>query len=193
MQNDPIQKLIAFHADNKRMPSYSEMAELFGFKSKNAVYRLVQKLLDAGTVAKDSMGRLIPTNMFSEIPMLGSVKAGLPSATDEALIDDTVNLNDLLIQKRGETYLMTVDGDSMIDAHIADGDLVIAERTNTARDGQIVIANVDGEFTMKYLRRDAKNPNKIWLEPANKKFKNIYPENNLDIVAVVKGVVRKYK
>ena len=175
------------------MPSYSEMAELFGIKSKNAVYRLVQKLLDAGTVAKDSMGRLIPTNMFSEIPMLGSVKAGLPSATDEALIDDTVNLNDLLIQKRGETYLMTVDGDSMIDAHIADGDLVIAERTNTARDGQIVIANVDGEFTMKYLRRDDKNPSKIWLEPANKHFKNIYPENNLDIVAVVKGVVRKYK
>ncbi len=193
MPNDPLQKIIAFHSDNKRMPSYSEMAELFGFKSKNAVYRLVQKLLDSGSVAKDSLGRLVPTNMFSEIPMLGSVKAGLPSATDEALIDDTVDLNDLLIRKRGETYLMTVDGDSMIDAHIANGDLVIAERTNTARNGQIVIANVDDEFTMKYFRQDTKNPDRVWLEPANKNFSNIYPENGMEIVAVVRGVVRKYK
>lgn len=192
MQNDPLQKIIAFNATHKRMPSYSEMAELFGFKSKNAVYRLVQKLLDSGSVAKDSLGRLIPTNMFSEIPMLGSVKAGLPSPTDEVL-DDTVDLNDLLIRKRGETYLMTVDGDSMIDAHIANGDLVIAERTSTARDGQIVIANVDDEFTMKYFRQDTKNPDRVWLEPANKNFENIYPENGMEIVAVVRGVVRKYK
>lgn len=186
--NDPLQTLIAFHADHKRMPSYSEMAELFGFKSKNAVARVISKLIDAGTLAKDSMGRLIPTSIFSEIPLVGSVKAGLPSATDEA-IDETVDLNDLLIQKRGSTYMVTVDGDSMIDAHIEDGDMVIAERTNSARDGQIVIANVDGEFTMKYFR--TKN-GKSWLEPANKNFKNIYPEQNLDIVAVIKGVVRKY-
>jgi len=192
MQNDPAQKIMSFHADHKRMPTYSEMMGLFGFKSKNAVYRLVQKLLDAGSVAKDAAGRLVPTNLFNEIPMLGSVKAGLPSPTDEVL-DDTVDLNDLLIRKRGETYLMTVDGDSMIDAHIANGDLVIAERTNTARDGQIVIANVDDEFTMKYFRQDVKNPNKVWLEPANKHFKNIYPENGMEIVAVVRGVVRKYK
>ncbi len=77
----------------------------------------------------------------------------------------------------------------MIDAHIADGDIVIAERTNTAKDGDIVIAQVDGEFTMKYLR--SKN-NKLWLEPANKNFKPIYPEYELSIVAVIRGVVRKY-
>ena len=173
------------------MPTYSEMMGLFGFKSKNAVYRLVQKLIEAGTVTKDAMGHLLPGAMFSEIPMLGSVKAGFPSATEDAL-EDTVNLNDLLIQKRDLTYLVEVDGDSMIDAHIEDGDMVIAERTNTARDGQIVIANVDGEFTMKYFRQDPKNPAKAWLEPANKRFSNIYPEHNLEIVAIVKGVIRKY-
>lgn len=187
--NDHLKQLIAFHASKKRMPSYSEMMDLFGFKSKNAVFRLVQKLLDEGQVAKDSLGRLIPTNLFSEIPMLGSVKAGFPSATEE-LVEETINLNDFLIAKRDKTYLIEVDGDSMIDAHIADGDLVIAERTETARDGQIVIANVDGEFTMKYLRHDKKG--RPYLEPANKDFYNIYPENNLDIVAVVRGVVRKY-
>ncbi len=191
MNNDQSKKLIDFHTSKKRMPTYSEMMELFGFKSKNAVYRLVQKFIDAGIVTKDAMGRLVPTNIFSEVPILGSVKAGFPSATEE-LVEETINLNDFLIQKKDKTYLIEVDGNSMIDAHITDGDMVIAERTNTARDGQIVIANVDGEFTMKYFRQDAKNPHKVWLEPANKDFENIYPENGMEIVAVVKGVVRKY-
>lgn len=173
------------------MPSYSEMMELFGFKSKNAVYRLVQKFIDANIVTKDAMGKLIPSNIFTEVPMLGSVKAGFPSATEE-LVEETINLNDFLIQKRDKTYMIEVDGDSMIDAHIADGDMVIAERAITAKDGQIVIANVDGEFTMKYFRQDAKNPNRVWLEPANKNFDNIYPENGMEIVAIIKGVVRKY-
>lgn len=173
------------------MPSYSEMMELFGFKSKNAVYRLVQKFIDAGIVVKDKMGHLIPTNIFTEVPMLGSVKAGFPSATEE-LVEETINLNDFLIQKRDKTYMIEVDGDSMIDAHIADGDMVIAERATFAKDGQIVIANVDGEFTMKYFRQDNKNPHKVWLEPANKNFENIYPENGMEIVAIIRGVVRKY-
>jgi repressor LexA len=191
MDQNKSKQLINFYSSKKRMPSYSEMMELFGFKSKNAVYRLVQKFLDAGIVAKDAMGHLIPTNIFTEIPMLGSVKAGFPSPTEE-LIEESINLNDFLIQKRDKTYMIEVDGNSMIDAHIADGDMVIAERATSARDGQIVIANVDGEFTMKYFRQDPKNPQKAWLEPANKDFENIYPENGMEIVAVIKGVVRKY-
>lgn len=191
MQEDYLKQLMTFYSSKKRMPTYSEMMGLFGFKSKNAVYRLVQKLLDAGTVAKDAMGRLLPGDLFNEVPLLGSVKAGFPSATEEALLD-TVNLNDLLIQRRDATYLVEVDGDSMIDAHIKDGDLVIAERTDTARDGQIVIANVDGEFTMKYFRQDPKRPGKTWLEPANRNFSKIYPENGMEIVAVIKGVIRTY-
>lgn len=190
MQNDSQNKLINFYTSHKRMPSYSEMLALFGFKSKNAVYRLVQKFLDAGIVTKDSMGHLIPSAFFNEIPMLGSVKAGFPAATDEQL-DETINLNDFLIQKKDKTYMIIVDGDSMIDAHIEDGDMVIAERTHVARDGQIVVANVDGEFTMKYFRQNQKT-GKVWLEPANKNFENIYPEHDLQIVAIIKGVVRKY-
>lgn len=188
MHNESQHKLIGFYTTNKRMPSYSEMMELFGFKSKNAVFRLVQKFIDAGVVAKDSMGKLVPTNMFDEIPLLGSVKAGFPSPTE--LVEETVNLNDLLIQKRDTTYLVTVDGDSMIDAHIADGDLVIAEKTTTARSGDIVIAQIDGESTMKYLRYDTKgNP---WLEPANENYAPIYPEESFEIIAIIRGVIRKY-
>ena len=174
------------------MPTYTEMMKLFGFKSKNAVFRVVEKLLDAGLVAKDHLGRLIPTKSFAEnihsIQMAGFVTAGLPATVEEELAD-TVNLDELLVQNKALTYMLEVDGDSMIDAHIEPGDMVIVERANIAKDGQIVIAEVDGEFTMKYFKKEG---NKVWLEPANKNYKPIYPEHSLNINAVVKAVIRKY-
>ena len=192
MNNDHKNKLIAFYERENRMPTYTEMMALFGFKSKNAVSRLVDKLMDIGMVDKDRLGRLVPTESFnaslSDVPLLGLVKAGFPSPSEDVL-ETTINLNSFLIQKKDSTYILEVDGDSMIDAHIADGDMVIAERTENARDGQIVIAEVDGEFTMKYFRKQG---TKIWLEPANKDFKPIYPVHDLQVRAIVKGVIRKY-
>ena len=186
--NEYKNKLSSFYGSHNRMPTYTEMMRLFGFKSKNSVSRLVEKLMDAGFIDKDPLGRLIPTNMMSEVPLLGLVKAGFPSPSEDVL-ETTINLNNYLIRKKDSTYILEVDGDSMIDAHIADGDMVIADRTNTARDGEIVIAEVDGEYTMKYFRKEG---SKVWLEPANKDFHNIYPENDLQIKAIVKGVIRKY-
>ncbi len=187
MQENQKQKLIDFYKNEKRMPTYTEMLKIFDFKSKNAVARLVEKFIDAGIVSKDYLGRLIPLKSFSEIPMLGLVKAGFPSDVDE--LNDTINLDEYLAPKKGSTYMLTVDGDSMIEAHISDGDMVLVEKQNTARDGDIVIANVDGEFTMKYFR---KNGDKVYLQPANKDFKNIYPTNQLTIIGIVKAVIRKY-
>jgi repressor LexA len=192
MKNIYQAKLESFYEENKRMPSYSEMAKLFRFKSKNAVFKVVEKLMTAGLVAKDHLGRLIPSESFTEnitsVPMLGFVTAGFPATVEEELAD-TVNLDDLLIKNKPLTYLLEVDGDSMIDAHIKPGDMVLVEKTNQAKDGDIIIAEVDGEFTMKYLRKAG---NKVWLEPANKNYKPIYPEHSLNINAVVKAVIRKY-
>jgi repressor LexA len=67
--------------------------------------------------------------------------------------------------------------------------MVLVERTNKAKDGEIVVAEVDGEFTLKYFRQSG---NKVWLEPANKKYKPIYPTESLKITAKVKAVIRKY-
>ncbi|HRH25065.1 MAG TPA: S24 family peptidase [Candidatus Paceibacterota bacterium] len=184
----PIEQLKKFYNREKRMPSYSEMMSLFGFKSKNAVYRLVQKMLSNGVVEQDHLGRLLPTSIFNDIPMGGLVKAGLPSSVDAQ--SESVNLNDLLISKKNETYLLEVDGDSMIEAHIEPGDMVVVERTQNAKEGDIVIAMVDREHTMKYFRKDSLG--KIYLQPANKAYKNIYPSESLEIVGVVRGVVRKY-
>lgn len=182
------QKILSFYSTHKRMPVYREMMSILGFKSKNAVYKLVQKLIDEGAVEKDSSGRLIPKKLMGEVPLLGLVKAGFPSAAEEEILD-SMNLDEFLIRRKDATYLLEVDGDSMIDAHIAPGDLVVAERTSVARDGDIVIAEVDGDWTMKYFRQKL---GRIWLDPANKKYKPIYPTQELKIAAVVKGVVRKY-
>lgn len=181
-------KILDFYKKHKRMPVYREIMTLIGFKSKNAVYKLVEKLVEQGIVEKDASGKLIPKNLMGEVPILGLVKAGFPATAEEQVLD-TMSLDEFLIEKKEATYLLEVDGDSMIDAHIADGDLVIAERTNKAKDGDIVVAEVDGEWTMKYYRE--KN-GKQWLEPANKHFKPIYPTESLTIAAIVKGVVRKY-
>lgn len=182
------EKINSFYQSNKRMPSYSEMMKMFGFKSKNAVYRLVNKMIDAGLVAKDKLGRLVPNKILGEIPLLGTVKAGVPAMAEEDVLD-TLSLEDLFADKQGSTYILEVDGDSMIEAHIEEGDLVIVEKSENAKDGQIVIADVDGEFTMKYYKTNGK---KIWLEPANKKYKAIHPEEYLKVIAIVKGVIRKY-
>ncbi|OGI71727.1 repressor LexA [Candidatus Nomurabacteria bacterium RIFCSPHIGHO2_02_FULL_35_13] len=188
MKNIYQTKLETFYGKNKRMPTYSEMMELFSFKSKNAVFKTVNKLIEAEIVAKDHLGRLMPTKSFGEVPMLGFVTAGFPATVEEELAD-TVNLDDLLVKNKASTYMLEVDGDSMIDAHIEKGDMVLVEKTNQAKDMEIVIAEVDGEFTMKYFRKDG---NKTWLEPANKNYKPIYPTQSLNIVAVLKAVIRKY-
>lgn len=189
------EKLLSFYQSHRRMPTYAEMMKLFDFKSKNAVYRVVTKLIAAGIVTKDRLGKLIPSDTFDEMPMVGFVTAGLPAPV-EVLTDAanasgqaTLNIEDYLVRKKSNSYLFEVQGDSMIEAYIADGDMVIAERTNTAKDGDIIIAQIDGEFTMKYLRSKG---GKLWLEPANKKYKPIYPEYELSIVAIVRGVMRKY-
>ncbi len=187
MQDNYKDKIFGFYHSKKRMPTYAEAATLLGFKSKNAVAKVVDKLVEAGMVTKDHLGRLVPTSLMDEVPMLGFVKAGFPSAVEE--LSETISLDDFLIQKKETTYMLEVDGDSMIDAHIAPGDRVLAERTNRAKDGQIVIAEVDGEWTMKYFREKG---GKVWLEPGNKKYKPIYPTEELRIAAIVKAVLRKY-
>lgn len=188
MQNEYKNKIQNFYEKNRRMPTYSEMMKIFGLKSKNAIFKIVDKMVDMGLVAKDHLGRLVPTREFGEIPILGTIKAGFPSDEEEVVLD-TVNLDEMLVKNKGLTYLLEVDGDSMIDAHIEKGDMVLVEKTDHAKSGDIVVAEVDGEFTMKYYREKSGKP---YLEPANKNYKPIYPKYDLKINAIVKAVIRKY-
>jgi len=181
-----ITALRSFYGDHNRMPSYTEMLGLFGFASKNAVFKVVKKLIDAGFISKD--GRtIVPTDLLTGIRVLGDVQAGFPTPSEESLID-TMNLDQWLIGNREATYMLTVSGDSMRDAGILEGDVVLVERTNNPRVGQIAIAEVDGNWTMKYLR---KKSGKYYLEAANNTYPDMYPLGDLKIEAVVTAVVRK--
>ena len=191
MTTDYKNKILTFYKNRKRMPSYQEIMTLVGFKSKNAVYKLVNKLVEEGVVRKDASGRLVPNSIFGEVPVLGLVEAGIPSVAEQDVLD-TMNIDNYLIEDKESTYMLEVKGDSMIEAGIHEGDMVVAERTAVGyvpKDGEIVIAEVDGGWTMKYFRKKA---GLVFLEPANKNYKPIYPEAELNIAAIVKGVIRKY-
>lgn len=170
------------------MPSYAEILEATGLKSKNAVFKLVKKMVDRGLVQKDARGRLIPGPWFRVLPVIGFVEAGFPSPAEEEL-GDTMSLDDYLIENREATYLFKVKGDSMVEAGILPGDLVLVQRGIQPQDGDIIIAEVDSEWTLKFFRREK---GKMWLEPANKNYPPIHPRQTLKIAAVVKAVIRKY-
>ena len=188
MNQEYKNKIISFYRRNKRMPGYTEIMSLLGFKSKNAVYKLINKLVDEGVVEKDSKGKLTPCTQLDEIPMLGLVEAGFPTMIDDEMVD-TLSINDYLIKDKESSYLLEVKGDSMIDEGIKEGDLVVVERKGIPKDGDIVIAEIDGGWTMKYYK---KKGNVTYLKPANKNYAPIYPQYELKVAAIVKGVIRKY-
>lgn len=188
MDKNKISKISKFHKDRKRMPSYREIMALFGFKSKNAAYYLVNKLIDQGLLKKDKTGRLIPLASLFAVPILGTVEAGFPSPAEEETTD-LMSMDEYLIENKEATFILKVSGESMIEAGILPGDMVLVERGRDPRDGDIVIAEVDNAWTMKYFR---KSGNKITLEPANKKFQTIIPKSDLRVAAVVRSVIRKY-
>ena len=174
----------------RRLPSYAEMLDLFGVRSRNMVFKIALALVRHGYLRKDAAGRLAPTDRLSgTVQVLGSVAAGFPSPAEEALLD-TLKLDEFLIARPDATYMLRVEGDSMVDAGIQPGDLVLVERGRRARNGDIVIAQVDGEWTMKYFQRDAEG---VRLEAANPRYRPIRPKRSLELAGVVTCVIRKYR
>ncbi|HYA86844.1 MAG TPA: transcriptional repressor LexA [Nitrospirota bacterium] len=184
-----IREIDRFYRKNGRMPSYAESGNLLGFSLKNAVSRLMEKLEKLNVVARDKTGKLVPKLMAMPVKVLGTVAAGFPSPAEEELVDN-LSFDDLLIQNREATFLLKVSGDSMTGAGIMEGDMVIVDKGLTPKSGDIVIAQVDSEWTMKYLRKRGDN---VTLIPANPKYQPIRPKNELKIAGVVTAVVRKYK
>lgn len=184
-----IRAIAGFYYQKGRMPSFSEIAEMAGFQSKNAVYKLINKLEKLKVLQRDPKGRLIAGSIAAPVKILGTVEAGFPSPAEEELADN-LSLDDLLIQNREATFLLKVSGDSMSEAGILPGDMVLVDKGEVPKSGDIVIAEVDGEWTMKYLRKRGEN---VMLLPANPKYQPIKPKRELKIAGVVTAVVRKYR
>ena len=185
-----LKKLESFYSKADRMPSYSEMLHIFGLKSKNAAYKRVAWLVREGLVRKDRTGRLIPTERINRpVRLLGLIQAGFPSPAEEESAD-LISIDEYLISNPQATYLLKVDGDSMIDAGIHPGDLVLVQRDLEARHGDIVVASVDREWTLKYFERRG---SRVVLRAANSRYAPIEPSQELLIAGVVIANVRKYK
>lgn len=177
-----------YYRHNKVMPTYEEICALFGFKSKNAAFKLVNRWAEEGYIDKMEKGRLKPGAKFLGLPLFFSVPAGPATAEEAVSTADRMDLNDYLIKKPENTVMIHVRGDSMEGAGIMDGDVVLVEERARTVTNDIVVAIVDGEFTVKFLERENGKPS---LRPANPNYDVIRPRESLEIFGKVVGVVRK--
>jgi len=127
--------------------------------------------------------------MSAQAQVVGSVVAGFPSPAEQ-YVEPPLDINEYLIKRKEATFLMRVAGDSMRDAAILDGDVIAVDRSLRPASGDIIVASVDGEFTVKYFRKDKDG---VRLEPANPAFPviRLKPGQQLEYFGKVVGVVRK--
>jgi repressor LexA len=171
-------------------PTVREIGQAFGIKSPNGVICHLVALVKKGLISREpNMSRAIsvlrPSDRAPGIPLQGVIAAGKPIETFEQ--QERMDFSEMFT-KPG-FFALKVRGDSMIEDHINDGDYVIVKKTNTARDGQIVVAMVDGNETT--LKRFFKEKARFRLEPANSSMKPIFSKK-VDVLGVVAGVLRTY-
>ncbi len=191
MSNDAnyLAKLQDYYADNNVLPPYSTIMSLLGLKSKSPVAALIARLKLQGFLESTPEKRLKPGRRFFERPIFDSVQAGAPRAADDARYD-TLTIDEYLVESPSNTVLINVKGDSMIDAGIMPGDTVVVEKRGPANIGDMVIAIVDNEFTLKTLGSEK---GQFVLLPANPAYPVIRPKGDLEIFGIVVGQFRKYK
>lgn len=189
---EKIAALRKFWQEEHRAPTFEEMVKLFNYKSKNSVSQVMGKLEKLGYVKRSFQGRvaLLP-KMLAPARMLGSIVAGIPVDEEEIRNAPAISLDEYILPttEPDKLYMLTVRGDSMKDAGILEGDIVVVERETEPKANDIVVACVDGEWTLKYFVPDQAG---VRLEPANPKYKFIRAKQSLVIGGVVRSVLRKY-
>ena len=200
------EKLLQFISDFQNKinvtPSFDEMKDGLGLKSKSGIHRILSALEERGYIRKlNNRARAIEIIKFPNdkteysnsnsipIPILGKIAAGHPI---EAISDNTnyLDIPQSLLGK-GEYFLLEVEGDSMINAGIFDGDQVIIEKRNDAKNGEIVVALIDNNEAT--LKRIYKRGQQLALQPENPDFKTvIYGPDRVQIQGILKQLIRKY-
>ncbi len=204
-QEKLLKFIIDYQKQNNVTPSFDEMKDGLDLKSKSGIHRIVSALEERGYIKKlNNRARaieiiknvnLIDTengknkNSIISIPILGKIAAGLPI---EAISDNTnyIELPETLL-KKGEYFILNVEGDSMIEAGIFDGDQVVIRKANDANNGEIVVALIDNiEATLK---RIFKRGQQVALQPENSNYKTvIYGPDRIQIQGVLKHLIRSY-
>ena len=184
-----LAQLQDYYARHRVMPSYAAIGAQLGLKSKSSVAALVARLRLEGFLEAAPDKRMKPGARFFERTLADSVRAGLPQPADDSS-HDVLTIDEFLIEQPSRTVLVRVKGDSMIDAGIHPGDIAVVEKRHDAQPGDLVVAVVDDEFTLKTLAREK---GEYVLQPANPAYPVIRPKGSLEIFGVVVGVVRKYR
>ncbi|MBS4096768.1 MAG: LexA family transcriptional regulator [Sulfuricella sp.] len=181
-------KLRDYYASHRILPSFAGIGTLVGMKSKSAVSAMVKRLMEAGFLDYAPDRRLQPGKAFFEREILGSVRAGLPQPANDSP-GDVLTIDEYLIETPSRTVLLSIKGDSMVDAGLLPGDTVVVKKGAPSKAGDIVVAIVDNEFTVKYLAHDKAG---FFLKPGNRAYPPIRPHDHLEIFGLVVGSFRKY-
>ena len=185
-----LARLQDYYADWKSIPSYAKLCEVFGIASKSWVKAVLTRLSEAGFIERTPDGVWVPMRQFFARPLAeSSVQAGMPASVT-ATQGEFFVIDEMLIDTPSRTTLIPVKGDSMIEAGIHDGDIAVVEKRDLANTGDIVVAIVDSEFTLKTLDKER---GKFILRPANKAYPVIRPHGSLEIFGVLVGLIRKYR
>lgn len=169
------------------LPSFEMLARSFGFKHKNSVLQYFKKFEHAGLILKEERRYKITPSEFGAKVFTSKIRAGFASAIEDDF-EERISLDKKFQINSPSTFIFTVSGDSMTELGIFEGDSVIVKKCPEANSGDIVLAILDGAFTLKTL---IKENGKTFLRPANKKYKDMYPETSLSIFGVVTGVFRE--
>ncbi len=170
-------------------PAMAKLCDVLGLSSTSSVFAAVGRLTEAGYLERVE-GRIAPTRRFFARPVLRPVRAGVPQPVSQEE-PEVLTLDDYLIDDPNRTSLHRVRGESMRDAGIFDGDLVVVEHNSPTKPGDVVVACVDNELTVKTLRLNSAG--KYYLEAANPAFEPLHPRTSLEILGVVISVARRMR
>jgi len=196
-QREILNYLTVYTEQNGFAPSFEEIAENFGYNSLATVHEHLTNLERKGYIKRsynESRAiEILPSEASPravELPLLGSVAAGMPIEALES--NETFCVQDNMVGRGGNHYVLRVRGNSMVDEQIKDGDFVVVNQRERADNGEMVIALINGNSaTVKkyYRERDGR----IRLQPANETMQPIYVhENDITIQGIVVGVMRRY-
>lgn len=186
-----LRRLRDTYAQMGCLPSYSQMAKALGFKAKNAAFKLTQRLIASGHLIKSVGGRLAPGPGFFTLELNDDeVRVGFGADGHATGVLHAQALDQLLMARPSRTVLVKVRGDSMLDAGILSGDIAVVETSLQALSGDIVVAEIDGSPTIKEFRNDRGHP-RLVSHGIGKK--TVDPEKTLNVIGVVRGIIRSYK
>ncbi|MDQ6859694.1 MAG: transcriptional repressor LexA [Verrucomicrobiota bacterium] len=193
-QADVLAFIQSEQRDKGMTPSTREIQQHFGFASQTSVMQYLDALERKGFLdrhARKARALITPVQKvrITDIPIYGQIPAGMATLTEQTIEGhvslDTRSAN---ASKNGRTFALRVRGDSMINAHIVDGDLVILEDRKEAQNGDIVAALIDGETTLKRYVLERGHP---YLKAENPMYPNLIPARELRIQGVMVSLVRK--